>query len=382
MSPEPARSSYPLPRPRARALGVRVGVLSPGPNNAITDVRGVRVGHVGLFEDLEDGRAIRTGVTVVLPHGDDLFREKVVACAHVINGFGKPAGLSQVNELGVLETPVALTNTLSVGAAMEGLVIDALDRNSEIGRSTDTVNPLVFECNDGGLNDIRGLHVRPGHVRQAIEAAAVGPVQEGVVGAGTGMTCYGWKGGIGTSSREVELGGASAIVGVLVLANFGEPRDLMVAGVPVGRRITKPRVARDGPAAGSCIVVLATDAPLDHRQLQRLSRHAQTGLARTGTYGRHKSGEFVVAFSTARRVPHWPSDTATPAAQLVEDARTMDRFFECTVEATDEAVINALFVADTTYGTEGSVRDGLPTAEVCELVRRSEQGMVGSEGAG
>jgi D-aminopeptidase len=358
-----------------------VGVLSPGPNNAITDVTGVQVGHVGLFEDLADGRAIRTGVTVVLPHGDDLFREKVIACAHVINGFGKAAGLSQVNELGVLETPVALTNTLSVGAAMEGLVLDALDRNPEIGRSTDTVNPVVFECNDGGLNDIRGLHVRPDHVRQAIEAATVGPVQEGAVGAGTGMTCYGWKGGIGTSSREVELGGARAIVGVLVLANFGEPRDLVVAGVPVGQRITKPRVARDGPAAGSCIVVLATDAPLDHRQLQRLSRHAQSGLARTGTYGRHKSGEFVVAFSTARRVHHWPSDMATPAGQLVEDAPTMDRFFECTVEATDEAVINALFVADTTYGTEGSVRDGLPTAEVCELVRKSEQGMAGSEGA-
>ncbi|MGA8208155.1 MAG: P1 family peptidase [Candidatus Dormiibacterota bacterium] len=349
-------------------MGVRVGVLTPGPNNAITDVPGVRVGHVGLCEDLADGRAVRTGVTVVLPHGDNVFLEKVVACVHVINGFGKPAGLSQVNELGVLETAVVLTNTLSVGAAMEGLVLDALDRNPEIGRTTDTVNPLVFECNDGGLNDIRGLHVRPNHVRQAIAAATEGPVQEGAVGAGTGMTCYGWKGGIGTSSREVELGGASAIVGVLVLANFGEPRDLVIAGVPVGRRISQPRVARDGPAPGSCIVVLATDAPLDHRQLQRLSRHAQTGLARTGTYGRHKSGEFVVAFSTARRVSHWPTRTASPAAYVVEDAPTMDRLFECTVEATDEAVINALFVADTTYGTEGSVRDGLPTGEVCKLL--------------
>ncbi|MGA7088026.1 MAG: P1 family peptidase [Candidatus Dormiibacterota bacterium] len=377
MTSGPARATYPLARPRARALGVRVGRLTPGSNNAITDVPDVRVGHVGIFEDLADGRAIRTGVTVVLPHGDNLFLEKVVACAHVINGFGKPAGLSQVNELGVLETPVALTNTLSVGAAMEGLVLDALARNPEIGRSTDTVNPLVFECNDGGLNDIRGLHVRPDHVRQAIEVATVGPVQEGAVGAGTGMTCYGWKGGIGTSSRVVELGEASAIVGVLVLANFGEQRDLVVAGVAVGQRITPPRQARGGPTAGSCIVVLATDAPLDHRQLQRLSRHAQTGLARTGTYGRHKSGEFVVAFSTARRVSHWSSDAVSSAATVREDAPTMDRFFECAVEATDEAVINALFVADTTYGTEGSVRDGLPTAEVCELVRRSEQGVFG-----
>lgn len=380
MTRELAPPAYPLARPRARALGVRVGRLNPGRNNAITDVPGVQVGHVGLFEDLEGGLAIRTGVTVVLPHGDNLFSEKVVACAHVINGFGKPAGLSQVNELGVMETPVALTNTLSVGAAMEGLVLDALGRNPEIGRSTDTVNPLVFECNDGGLNDIRGLHVRPDHVCQAIEAATGGPVQEGVVGAGTGMTCYGWKGGIGTSSREVEFGGASATVGVLVLANFGEPRDLVVAGVPIGQRITPPRLAREGPAAGSCIVVLATDAPLDHRQLQRLSRHAQTGLARTGTYGRHKSGEFVVAFSTARRVSHWSGDPVSPAAILREDATTMDRFFECAVEATDEAVINALFVADTTYGTEGSVRDGLPTGEVCELVRRSEQALLGAEG--
>jgi D-aminopeptidase len=360
-------------------LGVRVGRLTPGSNNAITDVPGVKVGHVGLFEDLEDGRAIRTGVTVVLPHGDNLFREKVVACIHVINGFGKPAGLSQVNELGVLETAVALTNTLSVGAAMEGLVLDALARNPEIGRSTDTVNPLVFECNDGGLNDIRGLHVRPHHVRQAIEAATDGPVQEGVVGAGTGMTCYGWKGGIGTSSREVELAGATAIVGVLVLANFGEQRDLVVAGVPVGQRLAPPRLPQAEPAAGSCIVVLATDAPLDHRQLQRLARHAQTGLARTGTYGRHKSGEFVVAFSTARRVPHWSSDTVSPTTVLVEDAPTMDRFFECTVEATDEAVINALFVADTTYGTEGSVRHGLPTGEVCQLVRGIEKGVAAPE---
>ncbi len=375
MSGVTAGSRCPGPRPRARDLGVQVGRLTPGSHNAITDVPGVRVGHTRLFEDLPDGRAIRTGVTVVLPHGDNLFREKVVACAHVINGFGKPAGLSQINELGLLETPVALTNTLSVGAAMEGLVLDALDRNPEIGRSTDTVNPLVFECNDGGLNDIRGLHVRPDHVRRAIEAATGGPVEEGVVGAGTGMTCYGWKGGIGTSSREVELDGAEAIVGALVLANFGEPRDLVVAGVLVGQRISQPRLAVDGPSAGSCIVVLATDAPLDHRQLQRLARHAQTGLARTGTYGRHKSGEFVVAFSTARRVAHGSGASAPLAATVVEDSSTMDRYFEAAVEATDEAVINALFVADTTYGTEGSVRDGLPTDEVCQLVRRAEESM-------
>jgi len=363
----------PRPRPRARELGVQVGLLTPGPNNAITDVTGVQVGHAGLFEDLADGRAIRTGVTVVLPHGDNLFRHKVVGCVHVINGFGKPAGEAQVNELGVLETPVALTNTLSVGAAMEGLVLDALDHNPEIGRSTGSVNPIVFECNDGGLNDIRGLHVRPDHVRQAIQAATVGRVEEGVVGAGIGMTCYGWKGGIGTSSRQVEIGGATATVGVLVLANFGEQRELVISGVPVGQRITSSSRPGDTPLGGSCIVVLATDAPLDHRQLQRVSRHAQTGLARTGTYGRHNSGEFVVAFSTARRVSHWSSSSVSQVPILVEDGPTMNRLFEGAVEATDEAVINALFVADTTYGTEGSVRYGLRTGEVCELLRRIAQ---------
>lgn len=358
----------PRARPRARALGVQIGVLPPGSNNAITDVPGVMVGHVGLFEDLEEGRSIRTGVTVVLPHGDNLFRHKVVGYVHTINGFGKPAGTNQVNELGVLETPVVLTNTLSVGAAIEGLVLDALARNPEICRTTGTVNPMVFECNDGALNDIRGLHVRPNHVRQAIQAATVGPVEEGVVGAGMGMTCYGWKGGIGTASRLVEIGSGTAIVGVLVLANFGEQGELLIASTPVGRRITPSGVPRDTSGGGSCIVVLATDAPLDHRQLGRVARHAQTGLARTGTYGHHGSGEFAVAFSTMHTVPHWPDSAVLERSVVAEDGRAIGRLFEAAVEATAEAVTNALFVADTTYGEAGNVRYGLPTEEVCRLV--------------
>jgi D-aminopeptidase len=294
----------------------------------------------------------------------------VVSAIHVINGFGKMTGITQVNELGVIETSIALTNTLSVGAAFDGLVDHALRHNPEIGRTTGSVNPVVGECNDGDLNDIRGRHVRPEHVVQAIERATGGRVAEGVIGAGTGMTCYGWKGGIGTASRRLPAGLGGFTLGALVLANFGVARDLVIAGVPIGTYLVPPSSRRSRPPApGSCIVVLATDAPAGSRQLARVARRAQNGLARTGSITSHGSGEYVIAFSTARTIPHWPSGPVPAAEELPEDGPLVDGLFQAAVEATEEAVVNALFTADTTDGIDGHVRYGLPVNDVFPLLR-------------
>jgi D-aminopeptidase len=359
-------------RPRARDLGLILGRMPPGPLNAITDVGDVRVGQVTLHSGegaLREGAGpVRTGVTVVLPHSRTLFREKLVAAVHVINGFGKMTGTTQVEELGVIETAIALTNTLSVGAAFDGLVEHALRQNPEIGLTTGSVNPVVGECNDGYLNDMRGRHVRPEHVIEAIERATGGPVKEGAVGAGTGMTCYGWKGGIGTASRRLPAHLGGFILGALVLANFGDAHSLMIAGMPIGDHVTPPRT-RQPPTPGSCIIILATDAPASSRQLGRIARRAQNGLARTGSTIGHGSGDYVIAFSTARTVPHWPSDLVLPAEELAENGPLMDALFLATVEATEEAVINALFTADTTDGIDGHVRYGLPVDGVVALVR-------------
>lgn len=381
MSEASERGLQPAARPRARELGVILGRLPPGPLNAITDVAGVQVGQVTLIEGagrLKEGAGpVRTGVTAILSHGGNLFREKVVAAFHVINAFGKPIGTTQIAELGVLETPIVLTNTLGMGAAFDGLVTHALRLNPEIGTTTGSVNPFAAECNDGALNDLRGRHVRPDHVLQAIERAAPGAVAEGVVGAGTGMTCYGWKGGIGTSSRRLsrQLGAFSA--GVLVLANFGRPADLVIGGVPVGRSIRPPRqrpLAAPPEGSGSCVVVVATDAPANARQLGRIARRAQNGLAYTGTFGDHGSGEFVLAFSTARTVPHWPSGPALPATELAEDGPLLNALFQAVAEATEEAVINALFTADTLSGVDGHVRRGLPVQQVVALLDQAHEG--------
>lgn len=375
MSKASVHGAEPAARPRARDLGVALGRMQPGPLNAITDVAGVQVGQVTLIEGsgrLKEGVGpVRTGVTAILPHDGNLFREKVVAAFHVINAFGKPIGITQIAELGVLETPIILTNTLGMGTAFDGLVTHALHLNPEIGTSTGSVNPFAAECNDGALNDIRGRHVRPGHVLEAIERAAPGAVAEGVVGAGTGMTCYGWKGGIGTSSRRLPPQSGGFTIGVLVLANFGRPSDLVIGGVPVGRSIRPPRerpVAAPSEGAGSCVIVVATDAPADARQLGRIARRAQNGLAYTGTFGDHGSGEFVLAFSTARIVPHWPSSPTLPAAELAEDGPLLNALFQAVAEATEEAVVNALFTADTLSGVDDHVRYGLPVQEVIALL--------------
>lgn len=337
-------------KPRPRELGIVLGTLEPGPHNAITDVAGVRVGHVTIIDDGSSddpprGPA-RTGVTVVLPHGGNLFREKVPAAFHVINGYGKAAGSTQVQELGSIETPIALTNTLSVGAAFEGLVRHALAVNPDIGRTAGNVNPVVAECSDARLNDIRALVVRPRHVIDAIRAATDGPVREGSVGAGTGIIAYGWKGGIGTASRLVSTAGEPYVVGVLVQANFGRARELRIAGVPVGESLRPPAAQPHGDGGGSCVIVLATSAPADSRQLGRLARRAQNGLARTGTSGDHNSGDYVIAFSTARRIPHVPAADQLPAAVLPEDGPLIDVLFQAVTEATEEAVVSALLAAE------------------------------------
>ena len=361
-------------KPRPRELGIVLGTLEPGPHNAITDVPGVQVGHVTIIDDGSSDPPrgpVRTGVTVVLPHGGNLFREKVPAAFHVINGYGKAAGSTQVQELGSIETPIALTNTLSIGAAFEGLVRHALAVDPDIGRTAGNVNPVVAECSDARLNDIRALVVRPGHVTDAIAAATDGPVTEGSVGAGTGIICYGWKGGIGTASRVVTTRGEPYVVGVLVQANFGRARELRIAGVPVGEALRPPSQPPADPAAaasqdggGSCVIVLATSAPADSRQLGRLARRAQNGLARTGTSGDHNSGDYVIAFSTARRIAHVPAADQIPAAVLPEDGPLLDVLFQAVTEATEEAVVSALLAAEPVSSPETSGGTPLPVSEL------------------
>jgi len=364
-------------RPRLRELGLVVGELPPGPHNAITDVAGVRVGHTTLIAGegpLRPGHGpVRTGVTVVLPHGENLFRHKVRAAVHTINGFGKVFGFEQVRELGLIEAPIALTNTLNVGLVVDALVQYTIRQNPDLGIRTSTANLVVGETHDGYLNDIQGRHVRAGHVWAAIEAAAWGPVAEGAVGAGTGTSCFGWKGGIGTASRIVPPEAGGYTVGALVQSNFGRPSDLTVCGVPVGRHLCPPEEppppTGDG---GSIMIVLATDAPLSSRQLGRLCVRAAAGLARTGSVYGHGSGDFVIAFSTAHRIEHEPVSLTTVQTVLADEARVMAWLFPAVVESVEEAVLNSLFRAETMIGRDGHIRHALPVAEVVALVQRQQ----------
>jgi D-aminopeptidase len=359
-------------RPRAREAGIALaGDHVPGACNAITDVPDVRVGHVTRWEG-EGPSALRTGVTAILPHGGNLFREKVTAAVHTINGFGKPTGWAQVGELGVVETPIVLTNTLSVGEAFTGVVRHALAENPDIGGVAGTVNPLVAECNDGDLSAIRQLAVTSDDVLLAIRDAQAGPVAEGAVGAGTGMTCYGWKGGIGTASRIVELREGRFTIGALVLANFGRPDDLTVAGSRVGDRLPRTHALAPGSEVGGSIVcVLATDLPFDGRQLGRLARRAQNGIARTGGDCEHGSGEFVIAFSTT----HGRSEaSALPA----DSPQLMNPCFRAVASAVEESILNALFTAVTVTGVHDRVVTALPAELVVGL---TGQGGAGSDGA-
>ena len=338
-------------RPRARELGLAPGVFSPGPLNAITDVSGVRVGHVTLIE----GDSIRTGVTAVLPGDGNLFQEKVPGAVFVGNAFGKLAGSTQVEELGTIETPIVLTNTLNVGTAMEAVIAYTL---AQPGNETVmSVNALVGETNDGGLNDIRGMHVRREHVLEAIRNAKGGAVAEGSVGAGTGTVCFGWKGGIGTSSRVATQRYGGYKVGVLVQTNFGGV--LTMGGAPAGRELGRYPYA--SPGDGSCMIVVATDAPLTAKDLRRLAARAVFGLARAGSSYSNGSGDYAIAFSTAASV-RVRRGTSAPAAYEALAADAVSPLFEMALEATEEAVYNSLLRATT-------VRSRIGTAEAIPIDR-------------
>jgi D-aminopeptidase len=387
-------------RPRSRDLGIVTGVLTPGTLNAITDVEGVRVGHTTVIE----GEQVRTGVTAILPHGGNLFQDKVAGAAFVGNAFGKLAGSTQVNELGTIETPIVLTNTLSVGVAIDAVVRHTLAQpGNEQVRS---VNAVVGETNDGGLNDIRGLHITREHVLSAIREARGGPVAEGTVGAGTGTICYGWKGGIGTSSRVT---GEGFVVGVLAQTNFGG--NLTIGGVPIFRFLQPParsnadarerrpggqrpadrnvqreasadrrpereasaeripqRESLSGRTDGSCMLVVATDAPIDARDLRRLAARAVFGLARTGSAYSNGSGDFAIAFSTSPEMRSGFEDSS-PRARRILPPDAMSPLFEAALEATEEAVYNSLFQATTVRSAYGFA-EAIPVDRVRDLLKK------------
>jgi D-aminopeptidase len=360
-----AALSAPSERPRARDLGIVPGVFPPGPLDAITDVAGVRVGHTTLVE----GETIRTGVTAILPHAGNLFQDKVTGAVFVANAFGKLAGSTQVDELGTIETPIVLTNTLAVGTAVEAVVDWTLEQ--EGNGDVRSVNALVGETNDGGLNDIRVRAVTREHVRAAIRSAASGPVAEGSVGAGTGTRAFGWKGGIGTASRRLPAEHGGYTLGVLVQSNFGGV--LTMDGVPVGRELGRYAFAPAAPAAdGSCMIVVATDAPLDARDLRRLAARAAFGLARTGSSFDNGSGDFAIAFTTAAdgRVRHGERQ-ARPRALLPPDA--VSPLFQAALEATEEAVYNSLLRATTVTGG-GRTVEAIPIDRLRALLKQYGRG--------
>ena len=356
-------------RCRLRDLGVAVCELPAGPLNAITDVSGVRVGHCTVSwggPELPHGSGpARTGVTAIFPHAGDLWRGRVVAGAHAANGVGELIGISSVREWGLVETPVLLTNSQSAGGVYDATVRWLLDRDPQ-GGVEDAVMPVVGECDDGLLNDLRGMHVREEHVLAALDGASDGPVAEGCVGAGTGMSCFDFKSGIGTSSRVVSAHGRSWTVGVLALTNFGVRHRLSVDGVPVGREISDlmPLENREG----SCIVVLATDAPLSARQCERMAKRCALGLAATGSYASDGSGEIMLAFSTAHRVPRAAAD---PLALTSVSNDHMSQLFEGAVDATAESVCNSLTAATTTVGRDGNVAYALPLDRLVGVLRRA-----------
>lgn len=335
-----------------RDYGIAIGTLPPGRRNSITDVPGVLVGHCTLAD-----RSIQTGVTAILPHNGNLFRDKVMAACHVINGFGKTAGTIQIEELGTLETPIVMTNTLSVGIAYDAVVSRMLAQNPDIGRTTGTVNPVICECNDGFLNDIRGGHVRQDHVWQALDAADADFAQ-GAVGAGAGMSCFGLKGGIGSASREIPLDGKPYLLGALVLANFGLIEDLTIDGIKAGRVIKQIEAEQTlQKEQGSIIVIIATDIPASERQLKRIAKRAAAGIARTGSFIANGSGDVVIAFSTANRVQHDEQRGIVPMQAVNENQ--INAIFRAAVESTEEAILNALLCARHTQGRDEHIRHSL-----------------------
>ncbi len=349
---------------RVRELGIKIGVMEPGQKNAITDVQGVRVGHFTLV----NGEDVRTGVTAILPHEGNIFQEKVPAAIYVGNGFGKLTGISQVKELGNIETPIVLTNTLSVPTAADALIDYTLDKAEN--KNVRSVNPVVGETNDGFLSDIRGRHIKKDHVLTAIWNATPGKVEEGAIGAGTGTICFGFKGGIGTSSRILPEALGGYIVGVLVQTNFGGV--LQIDGVPVGEELNQyylNKRLKSNPD-GSCMIVVATDAPLSPGNLERLAKRAMLGLAKTGGISSNGSGDYVIAFSTAENVRmSYHSETPLFFSLVLRNDR-MSPLFMAVIEATEEAILNSLFMAETVTGKDGHKADCLPVKEVLTIMKQ------------
>lgn len=330
-------------------IKLKIGKLPKGKNNLITDVKGVKVGHKTL-----DNGNIKTGVTAIIPHSDNIFREKLICSSYVINGFGKSIGLVQINELGTLETPIILTNTLSVGTCSTALVKYMLKENEDIGVTTGTVNPVVCECNDGYLNDIRGLHVKEEDVFDAIENAEIN-FKEGNIGAGTGMSCYQLKGGIGSASRVLKLDDKEYTIGSLVLSNFGLKEDLLVDGIKVGEKILEKE--SEELEKGSIIIILATDIPMNERQLKRIAKRVPIGLARTGSHIGNGSGDIVIVFSTANRIKHY-EDRDIVSIKIINE-NIIDKVFRGVIECVEEAVISSLLHSEKTIGTSEHKRESL-----------------------
>lgn len=376
-------------RAHIQELGIRIGQYDSGPWNAITDVPGVRVGHVTLTEGqgtLRPGQGpVRTGVTVIIPR-EDVWHNKVPAGAVVLNGTGEMTGLAWIAESGFLEYPIALSNTLNVPRVADGVMSWMINHNPEIGITDDTLTPVIAECDDSRLNDSQGRHVSPEQVVVALDTATSGPVQEGSVGAGTGMVSYQFKGGIGTASRVLPEKFGGYHLGVLVNANHGRRHEFTVAGVPVGKLYPpeiggtthsqmSPGVAVNGlkedfgkrQDSGSIIIIIATDAPVDARQLQRIARRATIGLARTGSISHHGSGDFILAFSTANSIPHYPEQPTFIMTHLADTH--INPLFQATVEATEEAILNALLQATTVTGRDGRTFDAIDIQKLLAVMK-------------
>jgi D-aminopeptidase len=351
-------------RKPADAYGIKIGVMQKGPTNSIVDVAGVKVGQITLII----GDSIRTGVTAVLPHGENLFQQKVPAAVFTGNGFGKLAGTTQIKELGNIESPIILTNTLSVAEGINGVIQYTLTQKGN--EQVQSVNAVVGETNDGALNDIRGKHVKVEHVLQAINTASTQKPQQGSVGAGTGTVCFGFKGGIGTSSRKLPASLGEYTVGVLVQTNFGGV--LQIDGVPVGEELGKYSFSNQlqNPVDGSCMIVVATDAPLDSRNLERLAKRAFMGLAKTGGIASNGSGDYVIAFSNNASVliAH-DSKTSTNTTTVLRNDE-MSPLFMAAIEATEEAIINSLFMAFDMKGKGGRKIEALPLYQVIPLLKK------------
>ena len=349
--------TVPISRARARDIGIQIGIYQPGAYNAITDVSGVKVGHVTLNE----GNSIRTGVTAVIPR-DNIWKNRLFGASYTIHGNGETTGMARINQAGWIESPIMLTNTLSVGAVHDGVVRHTIKHYPD----DHVILPIVAECYDGGLNDISGLHVTADHTIQAIEKAKSGWVAEGCVGGGTGMRCYGFKAGIGTASRILPEKQGGYTVGVLVNSNGGRRRQLRIDGVPVGQEMTDSKIKsyRDG----SFIIVVATDAPLVHRQLMQLAKRAVHGLARTGTPSTVSSGEFVIAFSTANVIPLRPKN-GTFALNILADYQ-LDGLYQAVVETSEEAIVNSMTTAVTTTGRKGRIIEAIPLDHLQAVMKK------------